>query len=226
MVDVVADAYATMADFRTYLNVTATTDATDPNTTIELIALESAARAIEAACSRTFKQDTESVTARYFTPTIIDGRDPIVYATSAFPFSWLRHYVMTIDDVSDTTGLLVDFDATGNGSYSISTTAFRVGPSNAPARGRPYNRIIFDTGIYPPIYEESVRVTADWGWSAIPNTIRNANLLQAARFVNRRNSPYGIAGSPEMGNEMRLLAKLDADVLLMIGGFRNNWGAV
>ena len=226
MPDMVADAYATMADFRLHLRVTATTDATDPDSVLELVALESAARAIERACSRRFAVDTETPTARYYTPTIIEGRDPIVYATSSFPFSWLRHYVMTIDDVTDTTGMLVDFDTTGNGDYNTNTTAYRVGPTNAPARGLPYSRIIFNTGVYPPIYEESVRVTADWGWTAIPNTIRQANLIQAARFFQRRDAAFGIAGSPAMGNEIRLLSKLDPDVAVLVGAYKKNWGSV
>jgi hypothetical protein len=227
MTELIADAYATMAQFRLYTRNQATTDATDEMpAAIEVLALESAARAIDRACGRDFRPDTESPTVRYFTPTIIDGRDPIVYATSAFPFSWLRHYTMSIDDVSDTTGLTVDFDSTGNGDYTINTTAFRVGPSNAPSRGLPYNRIIFNTGVYPPIYEESVRVTADWGWTTTPSTIVNANLLQAARFLKRMDSPFGVAGSPELGNEMRLLSKLDPDVALMVGAFKRNFGAV
>jgi hypothetical protein len=213
-----------MADFRSYIHNPATADVDDPDTTLELIALEAGARAIERATGRRFDVTLSIAEARYFTPTIIDGRDPILYATSAFPYSWLRHYVLPIDDVADTTGLLVDMDSTGNGDYTNNTTAFRVGPPNAPSRDLPYSRIIFNSGVFPPVYESSVRVTAKWGWTAIPNTIRNANLLQASRFLARRDSPYGIAGSPQMGNELRLLAKLDPDVALMVGAFRKNWG--
>lgn len=226
MADMIADAFATMADFRTYVGNEGTTDATDPDSTIELLALEAAARAIEAATGRYFAVTAGAASARYFTPTIIEGRDPIVYATSGFPFSWLRHYVLSIDDVSDTTGLLVDFDSTGNGDFTDSCTGFRVGPFNNPGKGKPYNRVIFNTGVYPPVYEESVRVTAKWGWTAIPNTIRNANLLQAARFLKRKDSPFGVAGSPALGNELRLLQKLDVDVMLMIAAFKKNWGSV
>jgi hypothetical protein len=40
--------------------------------------------------------------------------------------------------------------------------------------------------------------------------------MQASRLLSRRDAPFGIAGSPEMGSEMRLLAKLDPDVDLLV----------
>jgi hypothetical protein len=46
--------------------------------------------------------------------------------------------------------------------------------------------------------------------------VEQATLLQASRFHARRFSPYGVAGSPELGSELRLLAKLDADVELAL----------
>ena len=69
-----------------------------------------------------------------------------------------------------------------------------------------------------------MQITANWGWNIIPSAIVNANLIQASRFLKRRDSPFGIAGSPEMGNEMRLLAKLDPDVMLLLQDYRLDWG--
>lgn len=215
MPDVVADAYATMAAFRTYVRNSATTDATDPDTTAELVALEAAARAIDRECGRQFKV-AGSATARVFNVSRAAAGESI------FP-----RYGAEIDDVMDTTGMLVKFDATGNGSYTSTTTAYRVAPTNAAAFSMPYRMILFDIGVIPPIYAfnaEGVQVTAKWGWTAIPSAIVNANLLQAARFLKRRDSPFGIAGSPEMGNEIRLLAKLDPDVAVMLGDYKLDWG--
>jgi hypothetical protein len=226
MTEMVADAYATMAVFRAYVRKTATTDATDPDSALELLALEAAARAIERACNRRFTVTAANASARTFTPEMVRGASPVEYITSRFPFSWYRHYILPIDDLADITGLTVAFDTTGNGDYDSASTAFRVGPTNNPSRGLPYERLIFDSGIYPPAYEEGVEVTAKWGWAAIPNTIVNANLLQAARFLKRRDAAFGVAGSPELGNELRLLAKLDPDVAIMVSAFKRNWGAV
>ena len=211
MTDLVADAYATIPTFRTFIRNAGTSDATDPDSALELLALEAAARAIDRACGRKFDAAAATATARVFTA----ARSPL----------W--RYVVDIDDLADPATITsVKFDATGDGDYTTTTTAYRVGPANAVARGLPYTRIIFDAGTYATLVEEGVQVTAKWGWTAIPTTIQNANLIQAARFLKRRDSPFGVAGSPEMGNELRLLAKLDPDVALMIAAFKRNWGAV
>lgn len=60
----------------------------------------------------------------------------------------------------------------------------------------------------------------------VPDVIQMATLLQAARFFKRKGAPFGIAGSPEMGSELRLLSRLDPDVELMLFGQRRIWGAV
>lgn len=60
---------------------------------------------------------------------------------------------------------------------------------------------------------------------AVPASINLATLIQAARFVKRRDAPFGVAGSPDMGNELRLLARLDPDVLVLVANHRNWWSA-
>jgi hypothetical protein len=75
------------------------------------------------------------------------------------------------------------------------------------------------------MYQDSVEVAALWGWTSVPPTIMQANLIQAARFLKRRDAPFGVAGSLELGSEIRLLSKLDPDVALMVGAYKRNWGA-
>ena len=41
--------------------------------------------------------------------------------------------------------------------------------------------------------------------------------------IHRKGSPYGIAGSPDLGSELRLLAKLDADVAVLLRSFVRMW---
>lgn len=57
------------------------------------------------------------------------------------------------------------------------------------------------------------------GEGSTPSAIVNACLLQASRFWSRRSSPFGVAGSPEFGNELRLLNRLDPDVEVMLGPY-------
>jgi hypothetical protein len=43
--------------------------------------------------------------------------------------------------------------------------------------------------------------------------------MQASRIFSRRQSPFGIAGSPDLGT-VRLSARLDADVEALLRPFR------
>ena len=216
----VLDAYADLDQFRLYLRAAAVLDeADDPDSELEALALESAARAIDRSCNRDFRV-TGAASDRYFTPTIVVS--PAFYATTPLD----RHYLLPIDDVAVPTSMTVHFDSTGNGDYDIAITGYRVGPANAPARGLPYSQLVFDRGVYPPVWEESVKVNVGWGWTATPSTIVNANLLQAGRFIKRRDALFGLAGSAEMGNQMRLFARVDPDVAVMVSNYKRNWGAV
>lgn len=59
----------------------------------------------------------------------------------------------------------------------------------------------------------------------IPAEIKLACLIQASRLVTRKDAPFGIAGSPDVGSEMRLLAKLDPDVQVLVRPHKSWWGA-
>ena len=66
--------------------------------------------------------------------------------------------------------------------------------------------------------------SAKWGWSAVPAAAHSATLLQMARIIKRRDAPFGVAGSPDMGNELRLLAQMDPDAKLLCASIRRYWG--
>ena len=77
------------------------------------------------------------------------------------------------------------------------------------------------------IVARELAITGLWGWPAVPTSVKVATLLQASRFAIRRDSPYGIAGSPSEGSELRLLAAVDPDVKVAIGKkYRREWWAV
>ena len=103
----------------------------------------------------------------------------------------------------------------------VAVTGYRAMPRNAPTRGRPYERLELEIGsaVVPEYPDYEVAVTAVWGWTTVPAPIALATRLQASRFAARRESPYGVAGSPEQGNELRLLARLDPDVAVSITGY-------
>ncbi len=115
-------------------------------------------------------------------------------------------HLVEIDDVQDTAGLLVD------GTAYASQGAILL-PDNASAEGRPYERLGFEAQPTEPVV-----VTAKFGWASVPDQVVGAVKLQVARFHARRDSPFGIAGSPTEGSELRLLSRLDPDVAVSLAG--------
>ena len=176
---------------------------------------EAASRAIDQSANRQFGI-VASAEARVYTPYYDRRRGRWTIETDDFPST--SSLAIGIDDDDDQ--VFTD--------HTISSTAVRLYPFNAADVGRPHTMLIVNsdsTGV-PVSGEGTVQVTAKWGWAAIPDTVVNACLLQASRFWARRFSPYGIAGSPEIGSELRLLNKVDPDVDLMLQPFKRRWGAV
>lgn len=74
------------------------------------------------------------------------------------------------------------------------------------------------------------------GFTTVPAAVKLACEIQASRWFKRNDAPFGVAGSAEMGTELRLLARLDPDVevlldsvdILAVGSqtHRQRWGTV
>lgn len=172
------------------------------------LAVEASSRAIDLSCGRQFgKVDTPE--QRFYTAR------------------WDRErclWVVPIDDLMDVTGLQAEVqDAEGETVGAIDSYVLE--PRNALVKGKPYERLVVRrSSTHKPCgATDEVALNFLPGWNAFPGTVVNACLVQMNRFVNRRDSPYGVAGSPENGSEMRLLAKLDPDVALMLTSFRRVW---
>lgn len=123
--------------------------------------------------------------------------------------TWNRRrgrWTVELDDLQDVTGLTVTVTAV--------TVTFTLEPINAVDIGRPYERLVIDDASASKLkgLDGEVAATAKWGWTAVPDEVKQATLLQGSRFAARRQAPFGIAGSPDSGSEMRLLAKVDPDV--------------
>ncbi|MGW2261447.1 phage gp6-like head-tail connector protein [Streptomyces sp. NPDC001780] len=104
---------------------------------------------------------------------------------------------------------------TGTGAPWTAVTGYDTAPDNALARGRPVTAL----SLYPGGWGtgQRVRVTARWGWPAIPDEITEATLIQAARLYRRKDSPEGVTGSAEWG--VVRLSRRDPDVWALIEHF-------
>jgi uncharacterized phiE125 gp8 family phage protein len=129
-------------------------------------------------------------------------------------------FVVDIDDLMTVTGLTVTGEA---GAIDV----FAKQPGNADLEARPWTRLVVDptSTTLPTLKEDAVTVTARYGWTTVPVAVKQAALLQASRFFTRRNAPFGVAGSPELGSELRLLAKVDPDVAVVLGPYQRWWAA-
>lgn len=186
--------YVTDEDLRGYLRV----DDLDDDVQAAL-ARTGASRAIDYHCNRQFGQ-VDAVEQRFYT---------------AWPDYERGRWSVTIDDLQTTDGLVVEVDGT-------TVTAYQLEPVNAVAKGKAWTELTFTASseATPTGAEHEVAVTALWGWTAVPDAVVQAAVLQTSRLLKRRDAPFGVAGSPELGSEMRLLAKVDPDVAVVLHGYR------
>ncbi|MGH9891081.1 MAG: phage gp6-like head-tail connector protein [bacterium] len=203
-----APPYVTTAQLRAYLRISDVVDDAEI-----ALAVESASRAIDHAANRQFGL-VAATEAREYTARFDRG---------------LQRWVTDIDDLANTTGLVVESDNDDDGIYGDDTwvldTDYTLHPPNA--LDRPWTLVVFrHKADRPTTNPQGIRVTGNFGWSAVPRTIEQVTLLQASRIFTRRNSPYGISGSPDLGGELRLLARVDPDVEVALRPYRRVWGAV
>jgi hypothetical protein len=134
-------------------------------------------------------------------------------------------WLVDTDDLMTLTGLAVAWDSANDGTYAttVAVGGLRWLPWTAAQLGRPWERFVVKTQGVPTMFDSRVggfRVTASWGWAAVPTTVAQATALQANRLIARRDGPYGVAGSPSDGSEIRLMAKVDPDVAVTLAHYR------
>ena len=191
-----APSYASSEELAAFVRISGSADAAQLG-----LAVAAASRAIDRACSprdgvgRQFGQ-VDAPEARYYTARY--DRD-------------LR-WVVPVDDLMTLAGMSLAFDSAGDRTFATSLSVPLPRPVNAAAHGRPWTELLLTGDDSVTAARDAVRVTASWGWSAVPDAVKQACLLQASRLLIRRDSPYGVAGSPQTGSELRLLARVDPDV--------------
>lgn len=157
-----------------------------------------AARGVDDYCNRQFGQLAAPGAFTY------EGRNAARLADGT--------WVLEVDDVQDTAAATVTVDGT---AVAAGTAGYRWWESNAVAKGYPYTALRFAERPYGDVV-----LTAKFGWLAYPAAVRGAVRFQVGRWFIRRESPYGIAGSPDSGSEVRLSARLDPDTRTILAGGR------
>jgi hypothetical protein len=194
----ITNGYCTLNELKAALAITDTVD----DAALEA-AINSTSRMIDDYTNRFFYKDgtTQAQVVRYYTPNDM--------------------WQLYTDDFVSISALATDdnFNQTWDTVWDVSD--WMIEPINNPRRGWPYNRILaIGSYIFPANLPQSVKITGIWGWNAIPPEVNTACVIQASRIFNRRQSPFGIAGSPDIGT-VRLLSRLDADVEALLRPMRN-----
>jgi hypothetical protein len=197
----IANGYASLSQIKAALRIGAG-DATD-DALLEM-AVESASRLIDAYCGRNFLLG--GTATRYY-----NTDDP---------------YVVQIDDARSISA--VRTSSSEDGVFDIS---FNMTPRTGDIQAEPINdyvgglvwpftrlRAIGDY-VFPVDKENTVEVTAVFGFPNIPITVTQATILQSSRIFARLQSPLGIAGWGDAG-VMRVGRSLDPDVSQLIEGYR------
>lgn len=183
------DPYASLTDIKNYLKLPLADTTRDANLSA---ALASATGDIEKHCHRQFNLDT-TATQRIYEPD-----------------NWRE---VRVDDFGTLTGLIVDVDNSGTGNFSqtLATSDYEVYPLNGIVDGTPgwpYNRLLVVSGNWLPVLtfgrRGTVRVTAKYGWPAVPAPIKQACLIIAAQKFRLADAPWGVAGMTEFGTAVRI----------------------
>lgn len=198
--------YVDKNDLKTYLGLSGSGQDTNLDN-----AINGASRLIDKICGRHFWQDS-SVTVKHYTP--------------------ISEVYLEVDDISTATGLIVQLDTTDDGTHDTTLTIdtdFVLKPFNpqqyevsSTTYSFPQTELHilttrsserFDTKIV-----KNVKVTAKYGFAAIPDGIKQATLLQATRLFKRKDAPFSVYGNEQTG-QVELFSKIDQDALMLIKGY-------
>ena len=134
-----------------------------------------------------------------------------------------------VDDIATSTGLVVktlNADGTVNETLTLNTDYY-LAPYNADKVEpvMPFTKIIMaiekSGKVLPTEHRQGLSVTAKFGFSAVPDAIVQATLIQASRYFQRKNSPMGFSGNPETGQpSVVFLSQLDPDVKNLVKTFK------
>lgn len=193
--------YATAAQIKAALRITDSVD-----DTLITMAGSAASDLIDGYCSRTFT--TSGTTTRYFAPS--------------------DNYVLYTDDLAGT-AITVQSSTGANAVFDVTwaSTDYQLEPLNGVTSGQtvPFNRIrAIDNYLWPMASgEATVKITGTFGFPAVPITVTQAAVLQAARIFTRLLSPLGVAGFGDLG-VVRISRALDPDVAQLVEPYRRMTG--
>jgi len=196
----IVNGYATLLEFTNRFFPAGANDHLD-DAVIEGV-IEAVSRQIDGLFSRKFWKNG-TAEARYYTAEFGD--------------------LLYTDDIVSIATLKADEDGDRVYERTWATTDYDLEPYNALLQYpvQPYTSIrVSHKGNYSfPGTRRGVEITGLFGWPAVPDPINEACLIQSIRIFKRRDAPFGVTGSAEMGH-LLVIPELDPDVMLMLAPYR------
>ncbi len=169
------------------------------------MAISAASSGIEQYCGRRFDLSSSGSVARYYSP--------------------IQARTLNIDDIVTTSyGATVQIDQDADGVFEttwVLNSDYLLEPLNAQADGWPYESI----RVHPrsaqrfPGWPRSIKVTGQFGWPAVPSTVKEATMIMSVRLLKRaREAPFGVVGLGLDNSPVRI-ARIDPDVCFLL----DNW---
>ena len=119
------------------------------------------------------------------------------------------------EGISTATGLIVKTDQDGDGVYetTISSSDYLLEPYNALSNypAWPYTEIEIratSAAYFPTGLENTVQITAKFGWPAVPDDVEKATLIQAAQLYKAGDAIFGGVQLGLDGGVLRLGSRL------------------
>jgi len=180
------NAYCALNDVATRVGI----DDFEDDQTLEA-AITSACRAMDLAYGQ-FWYDSGTATARVYRPS--------------------SNYYALVDPFSTTVGLIIKTDDDDDGTFETTWTASDYeldlfGGQMANIMSAPYDRInAVGSRLFPPfaaVYpyrRRTLQVTAQWGWAAVPQSVKESAKILAVDLWKRKDVAFGIqTGTVEFG---------------------------
>lgn len=191
-------AYATLADLKEHMDVP------DSASDAQLQdVLDASARWIEspAGCGRVFALDTSDAT-KVFNPSLPG--------------------LVDVADLVTITSIKLDRNGDRTYSTTLTTSDYQLLPLNAP---QAQQIVSWSRSSYQFSPGQLVQIIGKFGYveggalggttGSTPAAVKEANLLLAARFFKRREAPFGMVSSVDLGTFTRLAAA-DPDVATLL----------
>ena len=155
-------------------------------------------------------------------------------ASALPPFEPDDEYCLTVPPFSTTTGLVIKTDADSDGVFETTWVAadyelvrfggnysymFGTSATTMPYRQiRAVNANVFPTGLRRA---QTVEVTARWGWTTVPDPVKEAAKMLAADIWDRRNVKQGVvSGTVEFGG-VRVSNDMFTRLRSLLGPYRS-----